>query len=255
MNLSLHGFLPLFHKEIIRFYKVSFQTILAPVISALLYLSIFGHVLDGKMDLSHGIEYAAFLVPGLMMMSMLQNAFANSASSLIQSKITGNIIFILIPPISNFAFFLSYTLAAVVRGLCVGTGIWLATLPFTHAGIQHPFWLLAFAICGCATLGVIGLIAGIWAEKFDQLAAFQNFFIMPATMLSGVFYSVQSLSPFWQWVAHLNPFFYMIDGFRYGFFGKSDVLPWFSLGINLAMLLCTSLVALFLLKKGYKLKH
>ena len=227
MNTSapLAGFSTLFRKEITRFWKVSFQTVLAPVLTALLYLLIFSHVLEEHVQVYPGVRYTAFLVPGLAMMSLLQNSFANSSSSLIQSKITGNIIFVLLPPLSHFEFFAAYVLASVVRGVMVGFGVFAITAIFVPVPVQSPLWVLSFALLGSALLGTLGIIAGIWAEKFDQLAAFQNFIIVPLTFLSGVFYSMRSLPPFWQDVSHFNPFFYMIDGFRYGFFGVSDVSP------------------------------
>jgi ABC-2 type transport system permease protein len=189
------------------------------------------------------------------MMSLLQNSFANTSSSLIQSKITGNLIFVLLAPLSHMEFFAAYVLAAILRGLVVGLGVFLATCWFTTITFQFPIWILAFALISAAVLGALGLIAGIWADKFDQLAAFQNFFIMPATMLSGVFYSIHTLPGVWQTVSHFNPFFYMIDGFRYGFFGVSDVSPWFSLSVVLAFFLLVGGVALRMLATGYKLRY
>jgi len=201
------------------------------------------------------LNYTAFLIPGLVMMSVLQNAFANTSSSLIQSKVTGNLVFVLLAPLSHFEFYAAYILAAVFRGIVVGLGVFLITLWFGLPSLEHPLWILAFAFLGAAILGSLGLIAGIWADKYDQLAAFQNFIIMPATMLSGVFYSIHSLPPAWQVVSHFNPFFYMIDGFRFGFFGVSDVSPWSSLAIVLCFFAVVSAVALRLLQKGYKLRH
>jgi ABC-2 type transport system permease protein len=201
------------------------------------------------------VKYTAFLVPGLVMMSVLQNAFANSSSSLIQSKITGNLVFVLLTPLSHWEMFGAYVLAAVVRGVVVGSGVFLVTAWFADMSFAAPWWILIFGILGASMLGTMGLIAGIWAEKFDQLAAFQNFLIMPATFLSGVFYSVHSLPPFWQTVSHLNPFFYMIDGFRYGFFGQSDVDPLISCLAVAFFLLLLSGLAVQLLKNGYKLRH
>ncbi|MBL8541845.1 MAG: ABC transporter permease [Betaproteobacteria bacterium] len=249
------GFLTLFYKELLRFWKVSFQTILAPVVTALLYLLIFSHVLAGHVEAFPGVSYAAFLIPGLAMMSILQNAFANSSSSLIQSKITGNILFVLLPPISPGEFFLAYVLAAVVRGLAVGVGILIATVWFAELRLDHPLWTFLFAFFGSAVLGCLGVLAGIWAEKFDQLASFQSFLIMPLTFLSGVFYSIHSLPAFWQTASHLNPFFYMIDGFRYGFFGHSDFPPLWSLAVVLASLAALSCLTLRLLARGYKLRY
>ncbi len=249
------GFYTLFYKELLRFWKVSFQTILAPVLTALLYLLIFSHVLEGHVQVYPGVSYTTFLIPGLVMMAVLQNAFANSSSSLIQSKVTGSIIFILLPPLSYREFFLAYTLASAVRGLVVGFGVFLVTLFFVDMPMHHPLWILLFALTGSCILGAMGIIAGIWAEKFDQLAGFQNFIIMPLTFLSGVFYSIHSLPAFWQGLSHFNPFFYMIDGFRYGFFGASDVSPYLSLSIVATCFLVLTFMALALLKSGYKLRQ
>jgi ABC-2 type transport system permease protein len=249
------GFRTLLYKELLRFWKVSFQTIAAPILSALLYLLIFSHALRSHVQVFPGVAYTAFLVPGLAMMSLLQNAFANSSSSLIQSKITGNIIFVLLTPLSPLETFLAYVLAAVLRGLMVGLGVLLVTMGFADVPVQHPLWALAFAVLGGGILGTMGIIAGIWADKFDQLAAFQNFIIIPLTFLAGVFYSVQSLPPFWQGASHLNPFFYMVDGFRYGFFGAADVPPHLSLAVVAACLIALSAITLRMLQTGYKLRH
>jgi len=249
------GFTTLFYKELLRFWKVSFQTILAPMLTALLYLLIFSHVLEEHVQVYDGVSYTAFLVPGLAMMTVLQNAFANSSSSLIQSKITGNIIFILLPPLSHGEFFLAYILAAIVRGLVVGLGVFAMTLWFVAVPLKYPLWVLLFALLGSGILGAMGIIAGIWADKFDQLAAFQNFIIIPLTFLSGVFYSIHSLPQFWQAASHFNPFFYMIDGFRYGFFGVSDVAPILSIAVVASCFLALSLFTLWLLKIGYKLRY
>jgi len=249
------GFRTLLYKEVLRFWKVSFQTVAAPVLTGVLYLLVFGHVLAEHVEAFPGVSYTAFLVPGLVMMSVLQNAFANSSSSLIQSKITGNLVFVLLPPISHVEFFAAYTIASVVRGLMVGVGVFAVTVWFAAPAIRAPVWILAFGFGGAALLGVLGLIAGIVSDKFDQLAGFQNFIIMPATFLSGVFYSVKSLPPFWLAVSHLNPFFYMIDGFRYGFFAQSDVNPWISLGVVMTALAIMTGVALRMLATGYKIRH
>ncbi|MBB5412367.1 MULTISPECIES: ABC transporter permease [unclassified Paraburkholderia] len=249
------GFSTLFYKELLRFWKVSFQTVLAPVITALLYLTIFGHALRGHVQVYPGVEYTSFLIPGLVMMSVLQNAFANSSSSLIQSKITGNLVFVLLPPLSHHEMFAAYVLAAVARGLCVGFGVFIVTIWFVPLAFTAPLYIIVFAMFGSAILGTLGLIAGIWAEKFDQLAAFQNFLIMPLTFLSGVFYSTHTLPPVWREVSRLNPFFYMIDGFRYGFFGVSDIDPLVSLAIVAGFFVVLAAVAMRMLATGYKLRH
>jgi ABC-2 type transport system permease protein len=243
------------YKEVLRFWKVGFQTVGAPILTAVLYMLIFGHVLQDQVKVYGSVSYTAFLVPGLVMMSVLQNAFANSSSSLIQSKIMGNLVFLMLTPLSHWHWFAAYVGSSIVRGLAVGTGVFVVTVFFGQPGFVAPLWIVVFAVLGAALLGALGLIAGLWAEKFDQMAVFQNFIIMPMTFLSGVFYSIHSLPPVWQTVSHLNPFFYMIDGFRYGFFGVSDVSPWLSLGIVGTALLVTSGLAVHLLKIGYKIRH
>jgi ABC-2 type transport system permease protein len=264
LGLQMHNFIKLQHsqrgmwtllkKELLRFWRVAFQTVAAPVITALLYLLIFSHVLAGRVEIYEGVGYTAFLIPGLIMMSVLQNAFANSSSSLIQSKVMGNIVFLLLTPLTHLQFFMAFLIAAIARGFVVGTCIYIVAMWFVDLPIVHPWMIVAFAILGSALLGTFGIIAGIWADRFDQMAAFQNFIIMPLSFLSGVFYSIHTLPPFWQKVSHLNPFFYMIDGFRYGFFGVSDVSPWLSLGVVGTALVAVSLVALHLLRTGYKIR-
>lgn len=254
-RFSVHGFATLFEKELLRFYKVGFQTILAPVITSMLYLLIFSHVLEDRVQVFGDVRYTSFLLPGLVMMAVLQNSFANSSSSVIQSKITGNMVFVLLTPLSHRELYSAYVLAAMVRGLVVGLGVFLVAVWFAGLSLYSLPWVLAFALLGSAILGTMGLVAGIWAEKFDQIAAFQNFIIMPATFLSGVFYSVSSLPPFWQKLSHLNPFFYMVDGFRYGFFGASDVDPGISFIVVVATLALVSTLALHLLRSGYRLRH
>ena len=251
----MSGWTTLFYKEVLRFWKVGFQTVAAPVMTAILYLLIFGHVLEEHVQVYDGVGYTAFLLPGLIMMSLLQNAFANSSSSLIQSKIMGNLVFILLSPLSHRAWFLAYVASSMVRGLVVGAGVLLATCWTTDLMFAEPLWILAFALLGSALLGSLGVIAGLWAEKFDQMAAFQNFVIMPMTFLSGVFYSIHSLPPFWQQLSRFNPFFYMIDGFRHGFFGRGDVSPWLSLGVVGGAFALVAGLALHLLKTGYKIRH
>jgi ABC-2 type transport system permease protein len=254
LSTKLTGWQTLFYKEVLRFWKVAFQTVAAPILTAVLYMLIFGHVLEDHVKVYNKIGYTAFLVPGLVMMSVLQNAFANSSSSLIQSKIMGNLVFLLLTPLSHRAWFMAYVGSSVARGLVVGLGVLAVTWWFGKPGMTYPLWALVFAVLGAAMLGALGLIAGLWAEKFDQMAGFQNFIIMPMTFLSGVFYSIHSLPSFWQTVSHLNPFFYMIDGFRYGFFGISDVSPWISLAVVGSAAGIVSLIALHLLKIGYKIR-
>jgi ABC-2 type transport system permease protein len=257
------GWRTLFAKEVRRFWKVGFQTMAAPVLTALLYLLIFGHVLGqeattalatGQVLQGSQVSYTAFLIPGLVMMSVLQNAFANTSSSLIQSKVMGSLVFVLLAPFSPWVLLTAYVAAAVVRGLSVGGAVWLLTAPLVMLPLAHPLWVVMFAALSAAILGTLGLIAGLWAEKFDHLAAFQNFFITPLTFLSGVFYSLHSLPTFWQTLSHFNPFFYMIDGFRYGFFGHSDVSPVLSLMVVVGTACVMALWAFLLLARGYKLR-
>jgi ABC-2 type transport system permease protein len=252
------GWTTLLYKELLRFWKVAFQTIAAPVMTAVLYLLIFAHALSARMTVFDGqVAYGAFLIPGLVMMSVLQNSFANTSSSLIQSKITGNLIFVLLTPLTPQALYAAYVLAAMVRGLVVGLGVLLVTLWFAPelAHPAHALWALVFALMGSLILATLGLIAGIWADKFDQLAAFQNFIILPLTFLSGVFYSIHSLPPLWLAASHFNPFFYMIDGFRYGFFGLSDIAPLTSLAVVAAFAVVLVAITLNLLARGWKLRH
>ena len=249
------GWQTLFYKEILRFWKVGFQTVGAPVLTAVLYMLIFGHVMQGRVLVYDKISYTAFLVPGLVMMSVLQNSFANSSSSLIQSKIMGSLVFVLLTPLSPWHWFFAFVGSSVVRGLMVGTGVFAVTVFFGQPGFEAPIWILVFAILGSAMMATLGIIAGLWAEKFDQMATFQNFIVMPMTFLSGVFYSIHSLPPVWQKISHLNPFFYMIDGFRYGFFGISDVSPWLSLGLVLGAFIIISAVAVNMLRTGYKIRY
>ena len=249
------GFVTLLYKEILRFVKVAAQTITAPVLTAVLYLLVFGHALEDHVQVYPGVSYTAFLIPGLVMMSVLQNAFANSSSSLIQSKINGSMVFLLLSPISHWETFWAYLLASVVRGLTVGAGVFAITVWFAPLSFAAPWWIVVFAVLGAAILGTMGLIAGIWAERYEQLATFQNFLIMPATFLSGVFYSINSLPGIWQQVSHCNPFFYMIDGFRHGFFGQSDINPLTSLLVVSAFFVLLASLAVGMLRSGYKLRN
>lgn len=253
--LPLLGFRTLLRKELLRFWKVSVQTVAAPVLTAMLYLLVFAQALGGRVEAFPGVAYLSFLIPGLVMMSIMQNAFANASSSIIQSKVTGSLVFVLLPPLSPSELFGAYVLASMVRGLVVGLGVLLITVWWGDLSIHAPIWIAVFAVLGSAILGTMGVLGGIWAEKFDQIALFQNFLIMPATFLAGVFYSVHSLPPLWQTVSHLNPFFYLVDGFRYGFFGQSDVAPGISLAVALASLALVTGLTLLLFGRGFRLRH
>ncbi len=249
-----YGMYTLFAKEVRRFLKVTVQTILTPVVTALLYLLVFGQALEAHVEVYDGVSYSAFLIPGLMMMSIIQNSFANSSSSLIQSKMMGSLVFVLLSPISSLEFFIAFVAAAVVRGVLVALAVYAMAILFIDLPVTALWAVLVFAVLGSATLGALGLVAGIWAEKYDQLAGFQNFVILPASFLSGVFYSIHSLPEMWQVVSQFNPFFYLIDGFRYGFFGMADADPVLSLLVVLGFFLMLSVLGVLMLEKGYKLR-
>lgn len=254
MNFNFLGFWALFVKEVRRFYSVAIQTIFAPVVSSLLYLLIFGQVIDTKIEVFSGLTYSEFLIPGLVMMTILQNAFSNTSSSIIQSKMHGNLTFVMLSPISPLELYLAFVGASVIRGLAVGVGVLLVGITGFDLTINHPFWILMFAILSAAIMGSVGLTAGLLSDKFDQLAAFQNFIIVPLTFLSGVFYSIHALPEIWQQISHLNPFFYMVDGFRYGFFSQSDISVGLSLGVTLLFFLAITAINLILLFKGVKIR-
>lgn len=241
-------------KEIKRFYSVFGQTVTAPVVTALLYLLVFHQVMEGRVEIYPGVSFSQFLVPGLIMMSVIQNAFANSSSSLIQSKLLGNLVFVLMAPLAAWELFVAYIAAALIRAGVVGVVLYAATWPFVQLPLAEPLVLLGMFLLSGATLAVIGLIAGIVAGKFDHLAAFQNFLILPASFLSGVFYSIHALPPFWYTVSHLNPFFYMIDGFRHGFLGTGDVAVWQCFAWTGAFFIAASATCLVMLTRGYKLR-
>lgn len=251
-----NGWKMLLYKEILRFWRVALQTIAAPVVSTALYLLIFGNVLSRQpMTAYGGVRYVVFLVPGLVMMGILQNAFANSASSLVQSKIMGSLVFLQLTPLSHWHWYIAYVGAAVLRSLLVGIGVYLVTLFYALPQCAEPLWMLAFALLGAMLMGTLGVLAGLWADKFDQMAMFQNFIIMPMTFLAGVFYSVNSLPGVWKHISRINPFFYMVDGLRYGFLGTSDSSPWLSLAVAGGFFVALALLVLHLLKIGYKLRY
>lgn len=248
------GFSTLLAKEIRRFARVGTQTIVTPMVTTLLYLLVFVQVLEGRYSPAEGFSYAQFLVPGLMMMAVIQNAFANSSSSLLQAKMNGSVTFMLIAPLSALEIMLAFVTAAVVRGLAVGVGLWLVAGFVVGWDVLHPFWALGFLLSTGAALGVLGLIGAIIAEKFDHMSAFQNFVILPLTFLSGVFWSVQSLPPHWQTVSALNPLLYMIDGFRYGIMGVSDFVPAFSLAFSVGFVVVLAALAWWMLDRGWRLR-
>ncbi|HUS25126.1 MAG TPA: ABC transporter permease [Candidatus Binatia bacterium] len=254
LEINTTGLATLTKKEVKRFWNVLGQTVTAPVITALLYLLVFAHVLSGRAEVYPGVSYPQFLVPGLIMMSVIQNAFANSSSSLIQSKIMGNLVFVLMAPLAALELFAAYLAASLLRAGIVGIVLYLATWPFVHLPVHAPLALLGMFLLSGGALAVLGLIAAIVATKFDHLAAFQNFLILPMSFLSGVFYSIHSLPEFWRALSHLNPFFYMIDGFRQGFFGIGDVAVWQSLAWVGGFFALLSAVCLWMLSTGFRLR-
>lgn len=250
-----HGFLTLFYKETWRFIKVSMQTILAPTITVLLYLVVFASVLSERVEVYPGVPYTSFLIPGLIMMAILQNAFSNTSSSLFQSKQNGNILFTLLSPISSLEFYLAYVAASLVRGIMVGSCVWLVNLFFFDIPMAYPLFVILFAVFGSLLLGALGLIASIYADKWDHLSTFQNFVILPLSFLSGVFYSINDLPGIWSQLSWYNPFFYIIDGFRYGFLGISDANASISLVVVVCFFLFISALNIWMLKTGYKLRE
>lgn len=249
------GFTTLLKKEVMRFWSVLAQTVTAPVITALLYLLVFAQALQGRASAYEGISYTQFLLPGLVMMTVIQNAFANSSSSLIQSKVMGNLVFLMMAPLGPLEWFGAYVIASIVRAALVAAAMLAVTLWFVQLPVHQPLVLLAVFLLAAGSLAVVGVIAGLVAQKFDHIAAFTNFFIMPMSFLSGVFYSVHALPPFWYHASHLNPFFYMIDGFRYGFFGVADVPVWQSLLWIAGFFVTMSAVCLWMLVTGYKMRR
>jgi ABC-2 type transport system permease protein len=224
------------------------------VITALLYVIVFAQMLSHGAQIQPGIDNLAFLVPGLAMMSVLQNAFSNSSSSLMQSKLNGNLVFVLLSPLSPFEIFAGFTAAAALRGLVIGGGIVAGAALFVRLPMHDPAVVVAFAVLGGALLGAVGLIAALWATRFEELAGFQSFVIVPLSFLSGVFYRVDALPEPWRAISLMNPCFYLVDGFRHGFFGDSAVPPGRSLGLALAALLLTASMAVALLARGYKIR-
>ena len=216
------GLQTLYMKEVRRFMTVATQTILAPMVTTLLFLAVFVLALGHAVDKVAGEPYVAFLAPGLIMMAITQNAFANTSSSILISKIQGNIVDLLMPPLTPLERTIGLAGGGLTRGLVVGVATWVAMVPFVPVSLAHPGFILFHAVMASLLMSLVGVLAGVWAEKFDHMAAITNFIVTPAAFLSGTFYSAARLPEFWQGVAHANPLFYMIDGFRYGFIGHAD---------------------------------
>ncbi len=245
----------LFLRETRRFMKVKMQTIVAPALTAILYLLVFRYAMGARSVPGMGVDYFTFLIPGLVMMSMLQNAFANTSSSLIMSKVMNVHIFLLMAPLSAVEVVAAFLAAAVVRALVVASVLLAVLAPFVSLGFPHIGLILLYGVCGSILMGGLGLIAGMWSKKFDDMALINNFVIMPLTFLSGVFYSVKQLPLFWQHVNRFNPFFYLIDGFRYGFIDVGDTDPTMAAWVVLAASAICAVACWYLWRRGWRLKE
>ena len=251
------GFKTLYLKEVRRFFKVQLQTVWAPAVTTMLFLVIFTVALGRTGRTVLGVPFADFLAPGLIVMGMIQNAFANSSFSLLVGKIQGNIVDYLMPPLSTGELILGLVGASITRAFCVGGAVWLAMLlwPGVHVGPSHPLAIFWFGLMGSMMLAFLGLLTSIWAEKFDHAAAVTNFVVAPLSLLSGTFYSIESLSPVFRAVSHANPFFYVISGFRFGFLGVADSPVALGAGLLLAINIGLWALCYWLLRTGWKLKH
>lgn len=248
------GLKTLIQKEVGRFINVYTQTIIAPVVTTLLFYAVFS-LAFGELRRDVGdVSYMEFLAPGLLMMGMLQNAFANSSSSIVISKVQGNIVDVLMPPLSPLELFIGYVSGSAFRGLLVGLVTGIAVSFIISVSIHSLSIIILFAVLGNIMMGSLGLVAGLWSEKFDHIAAVTNFIVMPLTFLSGTFYSISQLPEMWQKIAVFNPFFYVIDGFRYGFIAQADSNIFIGIGLLLAVNLLLAWVALKMFKTGYKIK-
>ncbi|MFO0998239.1 MAG: ABC transporter permease [Alphaproteobacteria bacterium] len=241
-------------KEVRRFAKVSLQTIVAPMVTTLLFLAIFTLALGGAAKTIAGIPYASFLMPGLVMAAVMQNAFANTSSSVLISKIQGNIVDVLMPPLTAGELTTGYALAGMTRGIAVAIATVLCLWLFVPVALPAPWAVVVFGLFGALLLSLIGLVTGVWSEKFDHVAVVTNFVVTPLAFLSGTFYSVEALPPFWHRVAHWNPFFYLIDGFRYGFVGHAEAPVEVGLATLVIAILALWALAHAMIARGYKLK-
>jgi len=252
--MNILGARTLFLREVRRFLKVKMQTIVTPALTAFLYLIIFRYAIGDRHVPGMQVDYFTFLVPGLAMMAMLQNAFANTSSSMIMGKVMGMHIYLLMAPLSALEVVSAFLLAAVVRAVVVATVFLAVLFPFVDLSLQHLGLILLYGVCGSLIMGGLGLIGGMWARDFDSVAMVTNFIILPLTFLSGVFYSVKQLPEFWQHINHANPFFYLIDGFRYGFLGVGDTNPFASMGIVLSAAAFTFVACWYLWRIGWRMK-
>ncbi len=247
------GLWTLYQKEVRRFLKVATQTVAAPVVTTLLFLLVFTLALGRRGEVA-GVAFTEFLAPGLIMMAMAQNAFANTSSSIVVAKVQGNIVDLLMPPLSPGEITIAFALGGLTRGLIVGVAVALSMSLFVPVGLHDPWLILFHAVAASLMLALLGIIGGIWAEKFDHMAAVTNFVVTPLTFLSGTFYSIQRLPEAAQVIAQLNPFFYMIDGFRYGFIGQSDAPLMVGIVVLIATDVVLGAVCYVMFARGYKLK-
>jgi ABC-2 type transport system permease protein len=252
--VNWRGVITLYRKEVQRFLKVGTQTVLAPMVTGLLFLAIFTLALGGAVREINGVPFLHFLAPGLIMMTIVQNAFTNTSSSILVSKVQGNIVDVLMPPLSAGELTFGFAMGGATRGLMVGVAVSLGFLPFVPLRVHDPLAIVYFAVTASVMLSLIGVLAGIWADKFDHMAAVTNFVITPLAFLSGTFYSVERLPGIWHMVSQLNPFFYMIDGFRYGFIGRADGSLMVGVLVLLAVDIALWWLCYTLFARGYKLK-
>lgn len=249
------GFYTLYKKEIQRFYSVATQTLLAPAITTLLFYGIFSIALGRNLVLINNVVFSEFLAPGLICMAILQNAFANTSSSILISKVQGNIVDILMPPLSELELTYAYALGGISRGLLVGIFVAVIIYFIVPLKIHSIFHIIFYGLMSSLFLSLLGIFCGVWSQKFDHMAAITNFLITPLTFLSGTFYSINSLPDFWQNIALFNPFFYMIDGFRFGFLGINDGNVVLGMLILSFANLSSLFICLIMFKKGYRLKN
>jgi ABC-2 type transport system permease protein len=248
------GFKMLLVKETRRFFKVPGQTIAQPVITTALYFLVFGFALGGRVRELDGVSYVRFIVPGLVMLALIQNAFLNTASSLFIAKIQGTIVDLLVAPLSPLELLAAFTLAATIRGLLVGAIVWLVAAVFTGFGVVHIGWTIAFALLVAIVFSLLGMIVSIWSDKFEQLNLIPTFVITPLTFLGGVFYSARMLPEPWSTITKANPVLYMVEGLRYGILGQAHASPWTGLLLTLGLTLVSAAVTLWMLVTGYKLR-
>ncbi len=253
-RINTIGLFSLIRKEVRRFLTVWVQTVGAPIVTTMLFLAVFSLALGRALQVVGGVPFLHFLAPGLIMMSMIQNSFANSSSSIVSSKMQGNIVDVVMAPLSALELTLGYGIGGMIRGLMVGTVVAAAMWPFVGYSIVHPFHAIFYAVMGSMMLSLLGIIGGVWAEKHEQNAAVTNFIITPLAFLSGTFYSIERLPGLWNVVAHLNPFFYMIDGFRFAFTGRAEAAIEVGYAIMLVGNLALGTLAWAMFRTGYRLR-